>query len=98
MQLSVFALRDLIHGVSRTRHFKHGLHVLRGSHAAFPRRVLGRRQLPMQALRAAEMGRYLAVSFVHSLAAAAAQVHVLSMSSALYALFLFCRAICKSRP
>src|SRR3954471_7885166 len=39
MQLSVFALRDLIHGVSRTRHFKRGLHVLRGSHAAFPRRV-----------------------------------------------------------
>src|SRR3954463_4473603 len=30
MQLSVFALRDLIHGVSRTRHFKC---------VAFPRRV-----------------------------------------------------------
>src|SRR3954463_6268004 len=39
MHLSVFALRDLIHGVSRTRHFKHWLHVLRGSHTAFPRRV-----------------------------------------------------------
>src|SRR3954471_16399155 len=39
MQLSVFALRDLINGVSRTRHFKRWLHVLRGSHTAFPRRV-----------------------------------------------------------